>query len=116
LIDNKPKRIPTGLKGPIILNGQPHGALLLGHSSSEFKGLFILPELIDADYNGEIRIVAQTSFQPLFIPAGSRIAQLVPLQQLTSDMTPASEQLRGAGSFGSTGQAALLALFLERRP
>ncbi|NWV61264.1 POK9 protein, partial [Malurus elegans] len=83
LIDQRPTKIPTAIKGPVIINGEPQGALLLDHSSSGIKGLFIFPVVIDADYTGEICIVAQTMFPRIHIPRGSRIAQLVPVPQLT---------------------------------
>lgn len=94
LIDNRPQKGPTGLKGPLIIGGQAHGALLLGRSSSRMKGLFVLPGLIDVDYNGEICIMVQTHFPPMYIPKGSRISQLVPMQQLTVAMTPANKEKR----------------------
>ncbi|NXO55391.1 POK9 protein, partial [Aramus guarauna] len=83
LIDNQPQRISTGIKGPVMVKGQAVGALLLGRSSASMKGLTILVGLIDADYTGDIQIMVQTFFPPIHIPAGSKIAQLVPLPQLT---------------------------------
>ncbi|NXU60322.1 POK9 protein, partial [Horornis vulcanius] len=103
LIDNRPQKVATGIKGPVVVDGQPHGALLLGCSSSGLQGLFILPGVIDCDFTGEICIIVQTNFPPVHIPKGSRIAQLVPLQQLTQRMTTDSTQFRGSSGFGSTG-------------
>ncbi|NXY00003.1 POK9 protein, partial [Centropus bengalensis] len=116
LIDTRPQRIPTRVMGPIVISGQPHGALLLGRSSSGLKGLFILPGIIDSDFTGEICIVAQTNFPPIYIPKGSRIAQLVPLQQLTTQMTSDNTPVRGPGCFGSTEEMILLTVPLNQRP
>ncbi|NWV30453.1 POK9 protein, partial [Origma solitaria] len=102
LIDQRPCKIPTAIRGPVTIDGHAHGALLLGRSSSGLKGLFILPGLIDADFTGEIFIVAQTSFPPIHIPKGSRIAQLVPLSQLTAAMQKVTHLTeRGDKGFGS---------------
>ncbi|NXG67664.1 POK9 protein, partial [Hemiprocne comata] len=116
LIDNKPQKVPTGIKGPVIINEQAQGALLLGRSSSGLKGLFVLPGLIDRDYQGEISIVVQTHFPPMHIPKGSRIAQLVPMQQLTDAVTASSPCKRGTRGFGSTGELALLTIPMDHRP
>ncbi|NXE71869.1 POK9 protein, partial [Calcarius ornatus] len=116
LIDCKPQHIPRGIKGPVAAGGQPVGALLIGRSSASMVGLTIITGLIDADYTGEIQIMAQTLFPPLFIPAGSRIAQLIPLSQLTGGTLPLGEQQRGEGGFGSTGTMALLTVDLKYRP
>ncbi|KFO60473.1 hypothetical protein N302_10473, partial [Corvus brachyrhynchos] len=115
LIDDRPQKIPTGIKGPLVINEQCHGALLLGRSSSSMKGLFVLPGLIDKDYEGEICIVVQTHFPPMHIPAQSKIAQLIHLPQLTAAAAKGAPE-QGAGNFGSTGRLALLTLTLARRP
>ncbi|NWQ98910.1 POK9 protein, partial [Burhinus bistriatus] len=116
LIDKRPQKIATGIKGPVMINGQLHGALLLGRSSSGLKGLFVLPGLIDCDYTGEIFIIAQTTFPPIYIPKGSRIAQLIPLQHLSHQMSAASNHDRGTSGFGSIGGLAMLTLPMNHRP
>ncbi|NXF70456.1 POK9 protein, partial [Ciccaba nigrolineata] len=93
----------------------PYGALLVGRSSSGLKGLFILSGVVDKDYVGEIQIILQTFFPPVYVPKGSRIARLVPLQQITDDRHPVSPE-RGSGGFGSTGGLALLTVPLNKRP
>ncbi|NXA87400.1 POK9 protein, partial [Melanocharis versteri] len=115
LLNSKPQRIPTRVRGPVLINEQPQGALLLGRSSSRLRGLNVLPSVIDADYTGEIQIVVQTLFSPMFIPKGSKIAQLVPLPHLTVALHPMHKQGR-EGSFGSTGRLAMLTLALKDRP
>lgn len=76
----------------------------------------ILPGVIDADYQGRIDIVMYTLFPPLHIPAGSRVAQLVPIAQVTKGMTSLSNQERNDQGFGSTGVAAMLTLSMKKRP
>ena len=39
LIDNRTQKIATRVRGPLIINGQSYGALLLGRSSGSLKGL-----------------------------------------------------------------------------
>ncbi|NXY54349.1 POK9 protein, partial [Callaeas wilsoni] len=116
LVDNRPQEISTGVHGPIQINDQPCGALLLGRSSSGLKGLFVLPGITDADCQGDINIVVQTHFPPIHIPKGSKIAQLVPMQRLTAAMEPACAKERGSSGFGSAGGLAMLTLALTDRP
>ncbi|KAF1548765.1 Endogenous retrovirus group K member 9 Pol protein, partial [Eudyptula minor] len=116
LLDSKPTRIPTGVQGPICVKGQPVGALLIGRSSATLLGLTVLVGLIDKDYQGEIQIMVQTLFPPLFVKKGSKIAQLIPLPHLAESVAPMQAAPRGAGAFGSTGQMALLTVGLKQRP
>ncbi|KAF1497877.1 Endogenous retrovirus group K member 9 Pol protein, partial [Eudyptula minor novaehollandiae] len=116
LLDSKPTRIPTGMQGPICVKGQPVGALLIGRSSATLLGLTVLVGLIDKDYQGEIQIMVQTLFPPLFVKKGSKIAQLIPLPHLAESVAPMQAAPRGAGAFGSTGQMALLTVGLKQQP
>ncbi|KFR05193.1 hypothetical protein N306_02196, partial [Opisthocomus hoazin] len=116
LIDNCPQKIPTVTVGPLIIDGTAVGALLIGRSSSGVKGLIILPGLIDADYTGQIVIVAHTPFPPTHIPARSKVAQLIPLPHLAAAIPATSERTRGSAGFGSTGAAAMLTLAMGQRP
>lgn len=115
LYTDRPAKIPTGIKGPIIINGQSFGALLLGRSSASIMGLFVLPGVIDADFIGEIQIMVYTPYPPLKIEKGQRIAQLVPLPQLTAGLVPKLANPRDIKGFGSTGLT-LLTLDLRDRP
>ncbi|KFV04922.1 hypothetical protein N340_03099, partial [Tauraco erythrolophus] len=115
LMDSKPVKIATGTQGRIYIHGQPTGALLIGRSSATMKGLNVLVGLIDKDFHGESQIMAQTLFPPLYVPKGTRVAQLIPLPQLAETLTPLQEQPRGQSGFGSTGQAALLTVDLRQR-
>ncbi|XP_074022479.1 deoxyuridine 5'-triphosphate nucleotidohydrolase-like [Numenius arquata] len=67
--------IPIGVMGPI---GNGRSTLLLGRSSTTQMGLFVLPGVIDADFTGEIKIMAWTPSPSWFVPKGQRIAQSVP--------------------------------------
>ncbi|NXU64517.1 POK9 protein, partial [Horornis vulcanius] len=116
LINNKPEKVPTGIKGPVMYQGTPCEALLLGRSSAGLKGLFVLPAVIDADYTGEICIAVMTWSPPIVIPKGSRIAQLVPTRQLTDSAENAVQCQRGNAGFGSTGGLALLCIPMDERP
>ncbi|NXS64504.1 POK9 protein, partial [Brachypteracias leptosomus] len=115
LLTTHPVKIPTGVRGPIKIKGQAFGALLLGRSSTSMMGLFVLPGVIDADYTGEIMIMAHTPFPPITVEAGQRIAQLIPLPQLSKAITAAGGSTRGSQGFGSSGMT-MLTLGLHDRP
>ncbi|NWV72504.1 POK9 protein, partial [Malurus elegans] len=116
LLTTQPHKISTKVKGPILIQGQAVGALVLGRSSASMMGLFVLPGVIDADYTGEIMIMAYTPFPSVKIQKGQRIAQVVPLEQMTKSINPAKDTSRQEGSFGSTGGLTLLTLNLYDRP
>ncbi|NXX75049.1 POK9 protein, partial [Urocolius indicus] len=115
LLSKHPATISTGIKGPITINGQAVGALLIGRSLVALKGLTVITGLIDADFQGEILIMVQTLFPPLFIPKGTRVAQPIPLPHLAEGLPPSQSTPR-TGGFGSTGQIALLTVDLQKRP
>ncbi|NXQ68885.1 POK9 protein, partial [Quiscalus mexicanus] len=116
LMTTHPEKVPTGIKGPLIIDGLPMGALLLGRSSATMMGLFVLSGIIDADYTGEISIMVHTLFPPMQIEKGQRIAQLIPLEQLAKTLPPRQAQSRGEHGFGSTGGVTLLTMNLNDRP
>ena len=58
-------------------------------------GLFVLPGVIDADYSGEIYIMAYTLFPPIRPEAGQRFGQLIPLQPQTKEIPPGTPTLEG---------------------
>ncbi|NXT68887.1 POK9 protein, partial [Chaetops frenatus] len=89
--------IPSNMKGTL---GHGLSALLVGRSSIERKGIFVLPGIIDADYTGVIQIMVHALIPPVHIPAGSKIGQLVPFK---SCVPQSVETIRGDKSFGSTG-------------
>ncbi|NWW69394.1 POK9 protein, partial [Ifrita kowaldi] len=116
LIDRSVVKVATGVCGPPAANGQEVGALLIERSSAALKGLTIVPRLIDADYTGEIMVMLKTDFPPIFIPKRSKIAQLVPLAQLTEGLSPSAREERGELGFGSADTIAMLSLTMGKRP
>ncbi|NWI53577.1 POK9 protein, partial [Calyptomena viridis] len=116
LIDQHPQRISTGIYAPLLINNKPYGALLLGRLSTGLNGVFILPGLIDSDYAEEIQIIVQALFPPIFIPKGSRLVQLVPLQQLTVELQGNPTTQRENQGLGSTGGLAVLTVSMNHRP
>lgn len=72
--------LPTGVFGPLPVETC---GFLLGRSSSIIKGLQIYPDVINNDYEGEIKIIAASPHGVITVPANQRIAQLVliPLHQ-----------------------------------
>jgi len=90
--------IDTSVKGPL---GHGLSALLLGRLSTSKQGIFVLPGVIDADFTGVVKVMVYTLAPPLSIPAGSRIAQLVPFRACVPHATP---HHLGDEGFGSSGQ------------
>ena len=71
------------------------------------KGLDVLAGVIDSDYRGEVCcLLYNTGDEPIDLPAGSKICQLIVEQIITPEAaweTELDETARGAGGFGSTG-------------
>ncbi|NWU88074.1 POK9 protein, partial [Onychorhynchus coronatus] len=111
-------KIPTGVTGPIYHENCKVGALLLGRSSTGTAGLIVLPEVIDADYTGEILIAAFTLHPPMVISKGTRIAQLVIYEKHAStDNGPTTKPARETRGFGSTGNMLVnLVQQMQQRP
>ena len=89
--------IPLGYYGRVA----PRSGLAAKH------GLDVLAGVIDADYRGEIGcLLYNTGAEPINLPAGSKICQLI-IEQIVTPTAAWSEDLdetsRGAGGFGSTG-------------
>jgi len=109
-VDLKPgerKLIPTGLKMalPVGYEAQirPRSGLAYRHGITMLN----TPGTIDADYRGEVKVLAINLGQETFtIEHGDRVAQMViapvtHVQFAESDELPDTE--RGEGGFGSTG-------------
>lgn len=92
------------------------GGLILGRSSASMLGLFIIPGVIDADYQGKIYVMAYMPWPPITVQQGQRFAQIVPLQQQTVGITPREIRPRGSSSFGSSDNLVLLSVGLGQRP
>ena len=71
------------------------------------NGLDVLAGVIDSDYRGEVCcLLYNTGDEPINLPAGSKICQLIVEQIITPEVewaTDLDETARGAGGFGSTG-------------
>jgi dUTP pyrophosphatase len=103
--------IPTGfaIALPVGFEAQvrPRSGLALKH------GVTVLntPGTIDADYRGEIGVIlVNLGAAPFVVTRGMRVAQMVvaPVTQVSWQAVDSlSETARGAGGFGSTGQAQL---------
>lgn len=99
--------IPTGLKMALPEGYEaqirPRSGLAIKHGITMLN----TPGTIDADYRGEIKVIAINLGQENFtVRHGDRIAQMVisPVVQLPAEETDElSETDRGEGGFGSTG-------------
>lgn len=82
----------------------------LGHKHGIVLGNLV--GLIDADYQGEIKISCWNRSEKAFtIEPGMRLAQLViaPVQQISLNWVESFEESqRGTGGFGSTGQKTIV--------
>ncbi|MEM7289214.1 MAG: dUTP diphosphatase [Pseudomonadota bacterium] len=91
--------IPRGFEGQV----RPRSGLAYKHGITCLN----TPGTIDADYRGELMVLLINHGEiPFTIERGMRIAQLViaPVIQVeVVEATLASETVRGAGGFGSTG-------------
>lgn len=97
LWDTRVRKIMLNIKGPI---GKGYSALLLGRSSTTLTGLFVLPGVTDAEYEGVIQAMAWTPSPPVLVPKDTRIAQLI----LCKATVPQAQQCeRRDRAFGSTG-------------
>lgn len=107
-----PQAIPTGIYGPL-----PKGTmgLILGRSSLTMRGFQVLPGVIDQDYTGEIKVIAQTTNTIIQIFPETRIAQIIILPYFTAGKLLSTE-LRGEGGFGSSNQMYWAQLVKRGRP
>ena len=71
------------------------------------QGLDVLAGVIDSDYRGELCCALyNTGDEPIRLPAGTKICQLIVEQIITPEAAWAAdldETARGTGGFGSTG-------------
>ena len=54
--------------------------LIIGRASGSLQGLMVTPTVVDADYQGEIKILVTATGGPLTLRVGEHIAQPLPLQ------------------------------------
>lgn len=94
--------IPDGYYGQLVLR-----------SSAGAKGLTI-PHgagVIDSGYRGDLKVLVTALTEPVLVPAGDRICQLVILPLPPVEYEPGivdDDTDRGAGGFGSTGTGAVV--------
>ncbi|NXF23332.1 POK9 protein, partial [Rhodinocichla rosea] len=117
--------IPTDVKGPLYSRTSQLGGILLGRSSTGKQGVIVLPGVVDADFTGQVHIMAYALQPPVTIQKGSKIAQILPFENictydphyykmlLQEGQTP---KIRGENGFGSTGHEVFFALDLNQRP
>lgn len=99
--------IPTGLQVAIPEGYEIQARPRSGHAVKQGLTLLNTPGTIDADYRGEIKIIAiNLGQEPITIKDQERIAQLVvcPVIQAHFEIVEElDETVRGEGGFGSTG-------------
>ena len=94
--------LPGGIAGLVV----PRSGLAARHGLSVVNG----PGLVDPNYRGEIRVVlVNLGEHPFTAEAGDRIAQLLLVPFVTTELTvvdelPPSGDDRGANGFGSSGR------------
>ncbi|MBY5408151.1 dUTP diphosphatase [Rhizobium leguminosarum] len=91
--------IPEGFEGQV----RPRSGLAFKNGITCLNS----PGTVDSDYRGEVKVLlVNLGDEPFVISRGMRIAQMViaPVTQArVAEITAASETVRGAGGFGSTG-------------
>lgn len=107
LEDGVPTKVPTGLAMEIPSG---HCGVVYSRSSSALKGIVITPLIVDADYRGEIFVLARfMGFGDKtrhVVAQGDRIAQMR-IEKLIhpefEEVEILSETERDTGGYGSTG-------------
>lgn len=102
--------VPTGLA---MAFPPDYGALVEDRSGLAVRGITTLAGVIDPGYRGEIKVVLiNVTDAPISLAAGDRIAQLRLVRRIQAEFVeveamsePHLITQRGAGGFGSTGQA-----------
>jgi dUTP pyrophosphatase len=96
--------LPPGFEAQV----RPRSGLALKHGVTVLNS----PGTIDADYRGEVGVIlANFGTAPFAVTRGLRIAQLVvaPVARVAWQLKETlSDSARGAGGFGSTGEAELV--------
>ena len=90
--------IPTKLSGQLL--PQTVG-LIVGRSSNYQKNFEVLPGMIDADTDNNVKIMVRPLAETIQIHKGQRIAQLLLLPYVKLP-NPILKQSRGQGQFGSS--------------
>ncbi|KFR04418.1 hypothetical protein N306_09820, partial [Opisthocomus hoazin] len=105
---------PSNAVGPRINSNNRMKGLLLGRSSAGVKGLLIVPKVIDANYADQIHIMVHTLCPPLFVPKGSKIAQVLVMgSSIDCSLAKTSRENRG---LDSTGPAVCFTMKMDHQP
>lgn len=105
--------ISTNTKG--TLPAQTMG-LILGRSSNYTKNFEVLPGVVDANTEAEIKVMVKPLKETIQIHKGQRIAQLLLLPYINLP-NPVINTERGSGQFGSSGSdSTFLIQDLTQRP
>ncbi|NWX02938.1 POK9 protein, partial [Caloenas nicobarica] len=116
LSDTKVQKVPTNAKGLLIHQTSLTGGLLVERSSAGIKGIIVIPGVIDADYTGVIYTMVYTLNPLIFIPAGSKVAQIVTLGNQLPEVPNPPMNLQGDKGFGSMGPAVCFTTTMSQRP
>jgi dUTP pyrophosphatase len=99
--------IPTGLSFEVPAGFELQARPRSGLAAKQGLTLLNSPGTIDADYRGEVKIIAiNLGGQPIVIKDQDRIAQMVLCPVVQAELEISAElsgTVRGAGGFGSTG-------------
>jgi dUTPase len=102
---NTPTIIPLG----ITAAQKGCGFLIIGRSTAFKRGVIVTPSLVDAGYRGEWHVFVTSASGYLLLRSGERIAQAVPIPNLTLPITETylaeafNPSLRGDRGLGSSG-------------
>ncbi|KFR10462.1 hypothetical protein N306_13268, partial [Opisthocomus hoazin] len=114
LNDTTVHEIPSNAVGPRINSDGRMKGLLVGRSSAGVKGLLIVPKVIDVNYADQIHIMVHTLCPPLFVPKGSKIAQV--LVTGSSINHSLAKTFRENPSLDSTDPAVYFTTKMDHRP
>lgn len=110
--DSEVTLIPTGVYGPLP---QGYFGLILGRSSLSSQGIFILPGIIDSDFQGEIKVMIQPPVKTVQIRPQQRIAQILIIPYLNNPNAVLKSN-RGDQGFGSSNVVAWIQKIKQSRP
>jgi len=114
LNDTTVHEIPSNAVEPRINSNSRMKGLLVGRSSAGVKGLLIVPRVIDANYADQIHIMVHTLCPPLFVPKGSKTAQVLVIgSSIDHSLTKTSRENR---SLDSTDPAVCFTTKMDHRP
>lgn len=85
-----------------------HYLRVTGRSGLSAKGIVVLTGVVDPDYTGDIQIMVHNTTEQVFhVPAGYKIAQMIPERYASECQVQVISSLpsgaRGSKGFGSSG-------------